>query len=200
MLVEPNYSTVWDNFRNGDEASFREIYDHFYNPLLNYGLKFSQNIEIAEDSLQDLFVKLWANRSTIKATESVKNYLYKSFRRVMISRLQAVSKLLQVELEEEQVNFDFQISHDQVLIEKEDLTAMQGIVQNALVSMTDRQREIIYLRFYEDLSYEQIADMMEITTKGAYKLVYRALDKMRENLDGMSMVTLLLLLKALKYS
>jgi RNA polymerase sigma factor (sigma-70 family) len=59
--------------------------------------------------------------------------------------------------------------------------------------LTPRQREVIYLRFFEELSYEEIAGMLDISVKGAYKLSYRALDALKELLK-ISKKDLLLLL------
>lgn len=199
-MVEKNYIELWDAYRKGDESSFRQIYDHYYDALLNYGLKFTDNIEIAEDSIQDLFIKLWTNRKKINTTGSVKNYLYKSFRRVIISKLQKANLTVPLSVEDDQIAFDFELSHDHVLMEKEHLKEMQAELQKALLTMTSRQREIIFLRFYEDLSYDQIAELLDITTKGAYKLVYRALDKLRENMTGLTFTMLLLLLKNVRYN
>lgn len=194
MQFQQDYSQIWNNFRKGDEASFRLIYDGFYTSLLNYGLRFTPNVEIAEDAIQDLYIKLWTNRKNINQTAGVKNYLYKAFRRTLIRKLEQQA-VVATGLEEESPVFDFQLSHEHVLIRQEQLQQTRAVLQQALEAMTSRQREMIYLRFYEDLSYDQIAEMMEITTKGAYKLVYRALDKLRENLGGISLSLALWLLK-----
>lgn len=194
MSSEQDHTQLWDYFRKGDEFSFRRIYDLYYESLLNYGLKFSPNTELAEDAVQDLFIKLWTNRKNINATASVKNYLYKSFRRIIIRKVSA-SPVYVTAATEEELNFEFQMAHDEILMEKEQLLEIRSALQHALDAMTGRQKEMIYLRFYEDLSYDEIADLMDITTKGAYKLVYRALDKLRDNLGGISLLSLFFMLK-----
>ena len=60
-----------------------------------------------------------------------------------------------------------------------------------LGSLSTQQREMIYLKFYEDFSYEQIADIMGITVKSSYKLLYKALDKLRTYTRGQSGLILL---------
>ncbi|MNE93296.1 RNA polymerase sigma factor [compost metagenome] len=63
-----------------------------------------------------------------------------------------------------------------------------------MVSLTNRQREAIFLRFYEDLSYEEIAELLEMNLGGTYKLIYRALDRLRDQLGDFSVMVLALLL------
>jgi len=194
MYIEQDLLVAWELFRQGNERSFKYIYDTFFYPLYNYGLRFTTDAEIAEDAVQDLFTKLWSNRETINQTGSVKNYLYKSYRRIIIAKLQSSTGLKSQRLLEDILDFDFHISYEQIKIEREDLLELQARLQKALNSMNARHKEILYLRFYEDLPFPQIAEMMGLTTKSAYKLVYRALDKLREQLDGIALIFLISLL------
>ncbi len=72
---------AWDEFRYGSETALKFIFNSYYNLLFNYGHKFTPDDHIIEDVIQDLFVKLWVDRENISATGSVKNYIYKAFRR-----------------------------------------------------------------------------------------------------------------------
>ena len=53
-------------------------------------------------------------------------------------------------------------------------------IENMLCSLTGRQREAIYLRYMQELEYDEIAVLLNLTTKGTRKLIYRAIERMRE--------------------
>ncbi|MNR65987.1 RNA polymerase sigma factor [compost metagenome] len=65
--------------------------------------------------------------------------------------------------------------------------------------MTARQREIIHLRFFEELPYTDIAEIMGLSTKDTYKLYYRALDSLKKHFGRFGLLVLLYLLNQLRY-
>lgn len=185
-----NEADLWSEFLKGNEDAFKQIYQFYASALMRYGFKFTQDEEIIADTVQDLFVKLWKNRKTIKETASVKNYLYKSYRRILVEKLHFSSKVIAFPITDEIIQFNFELGHDHVLMRKERQAELQSALEKALSQMSNRQREMIYLKFYEDMSHEEIADTLGITVKGSYKLLYRALDSLRENLGNFSMLIL----------
>lgn len=173
---------IWSSYRNGDEQSFRQLYDLYYAGLFKYGFRFTKDQHIIEESIQDLFIKLWQNRSTVGPAPSVKFYLYKAFRRVLVRKLEYLPETVSYTGEDDKLQFDFEIGQDEVLMKKERMLELKRQLEAAMAGMTDRQREAIYLKFYEDLSYDEISEVLSITPKATYKLVYRALDHLRDNL------------------
>lgn len=172
---------IWLSYREGDELAFRQLYDMYNTGLMQYGFRFTQNQHVIEESVQDLFIKLWQNRKNIGPTPSVKFYLYKSFRRILARKLEYLPDTTAYTEEDGKLQFRFEIGQDEVLIQKEHLQELKQKLETAMNGMTDRQREAIYLKFYENLSHEQISEMMNITSKATYKLLYRALGHLREN-------------------
>ncbi|MET3879588.1 sigma-70 family RNA polymerase sigma factor [Chitinophaga sp. OAE865] len=182
---------IWEAFRSGDESSLQRIFDKYYTPLFNYGHKFSADDHLIEDALQNLFVKLWKNRDGIKDTGSVKNYLYKSFRRVLLRML---------EMQQREYSFSVldgwtwpgqELGYDQTLISRERLETIRNNLVAALEKMTPRQREIIHLRYYEEMEYEEIAALMQLSVSSTYKLLYKAIDTLRQYLSKSDLLILL---------
>jgi RNA polymerase sigma factor (sigma-70 family) len=170
----------WNAFRAGDRNSFSLIYEKYFNGLYNYGNKFSKDSEFVEDCIQDLFVKLWQNRENISETPSVKNYLYKSLRNTIFSRLNKVENL---DIDDDLINeldFNLEISPETYMIENEHSQQMKYKLDKALDNLTNRQREAVFLRFFEELTYEEVANLMKITVKALYKIIARALENLRE--------------------
>lgn len=189
---------IWDAFRFGDESSLKVIFEQFYTPLFNYGHKFSMDDHLIEDTLQDLFVKLWKNRDNIKETGSVKNYLYKSFRRVLLRRLDMEQRKYSFSVLEEDLDRIQELGYDQELISRERLEKIKANLSLALGKMSPRQREIIHLRYYEEMEYDEIAALMQLSISSTYKLVYKAIDTLRNHLSKTDLLLLSVLLSLRK--
>lgn len=187
----------WATFKKGDKPSFEKMFNYYYPMLINYGHKFTHDIYIIEESVQDLFVKLWKNRLNLGDPPIVKLYLFKAFRTIIFRKLQQSASHPTDNLDEEHYNFSFVLAPDQKLIDDEKTEEVRKKIQAALSILTSRQREAVYLRFYEDMSYEQVAEMLQMNTGSAYKLLYRALDRLKENL-GNALFTALIAAMAAK--
>jgi len=173
---------LWTAFKKGDKPSFERLFNNYYPALINYGHKFTQDKFIIEESVQDLFVKLWNNRISLGDPQMVKHYLYKAFRTVIFRKRQQKSSHSAELLDDERYEFSFELASDQILVNDERDEEVRTTIQAALLVLTSRQREAVYLRFYEDMSYEQIAEVLEMNIGGTYKLIYRALDRLKEKL------------------
>lgn len=181
---------IWDAFRTGSEDAFRQLYDRHYKGLVNYGHRFTPDQPLVESAIQDLFVNLWQKRHEFQSVTSVKNYLYISFRRVLMRILAKENVFVSLSENEENYPFDFSFSPESNLISKERMAELQKKLTIALSNMTAYQREVIYLKYYENLSYDEIAAILGITTKGTYKLVYRAIDALKEQLGNFTLLVL----------
>lgn len=170
----------WNAFRGGNRDSFSLIYEKYFNGLYNYGCKFSRDTEFVEDCIQDLFIKLWQNRENINETPSVKNYLYKSLRNTIFSRLNKLEKINIDDESFDELQFELELSPEAFLIESEHSSEMKLKLDKALTQLTNRQREAVFLRFFEELSYEEVSKLMQITVKALYKIIARAIESLRD--------------------
>jgi len=190
----PNNETQhWNGFKDGDPASFEYLYKTYSAGLYNYGSKFTKDKDLIKECIQDLFVGLWTNRNSVGNPDHVKNYLYKSFRHAIFKKTFHLSKN---ETYEETENYSFQVvlNVEETLINNERQLQVSEQLQNALAKLTARQREAIFLKFYEQLSYEEIAEVMGITVKAGYKIMARSLDYLRNNLSKDDLLLLYLIL------
>ncbi|WP_316828257.1 sigma-70 family RNA polymerase sigma factor [Pedobacter miscanthi] len=193
-----NESQQWYSFKNGDAAAFEYLYKAYSAGLYNYGSKFTKDKDLIKECIQDLFVGLWTKRNSVGNPEHVKHYLYKSFRHAIFKKTFQLSKN---ETYEETENYSFQVvlNVEESIIDYEKQVQISEQLQNALAKLTARQREAIFLKFYEQLSYEEIAEVMGITVKAGYKIMARSLDYLRNNLskDDLLLLYLVLHLKLL---
>jgi RNA polymerase sigma factor (sigma-70 family) len=170
---------LWESFKAGDRESFRQLFRKYYPPLYLYGYKITQDKELLEDCIQDLFAELWQSPSKT-AVISVKAYLLKSLQYKIIKGLQKKSK---TQLTGENPDGSgFQISHENLIISREHQAENGEKVKSAMNTLTKRQQEIIYLRFFQNLSYEEISKVMDINYQVARNLLYQSIKAMRKSL------------------
>ncbi|WP_342332761.1 sigma-70 family RNA polymerase sigma factor [Pedobacter sp. FW305-3-2-15-E-R2A2] len=185
---------AWDEFRYGDERALKFIFDTYYKLLFNYGHKFTPDDHIIEDVIQDLFVKLWVDKERINPTDSVKNYIYKAFRRRLIRKLDYAPRIMAFPATEEKIGFEIELGHDHRMISSERTIKIQHNLAIALGKMTPRQREVIHLRYFEEMDFNEIAEVMQLSTKATYKLLYRAIDALKQHLPRFDYLVILYLL------
>lgn len=169
---------IWDEFRAGSIAAFEKLYDFYSTQLYRYGRNFSNEEEIIEDCIQELFTGLWEKKERIGATTSVRFYLLRSMRRMLHRRLQQEIKNSSFP---EDTSFEMESSPEQVFILTESDRKLQGCLLRALNGLTARQREVIFLRYYQGLSFDEIAEITDFSKKTAYNLVFIALGTLRKN-------------------
>lgn len=169
---------IWLAFKEGSWDAYTRLYNDHFKVLNNYGYKFTRDVNIIEDAIHDLFIKLWTNRATLGNPASIKNYLYKSLRGIIFRKIQGQSRFVGLESETD-YNFSFEISFDHQIIANEEERELQYKIKTVVKTLPARQQEIIYLRFYEGLGYEEIADIMEININSAYKLLYKAFNNLQ---------------------
>lgn len=180
-----NYSDqqLWTEFSNGSETAFAHIYSRFFTLLFNYGIKIVSNRQLVNDCIQELFIDIWNSRFRLKEVEWLKTYLIKSVRRRILKELKRENNT-SINTLDEDYNFQIELSHDVQLINQEDKSARTERLNRAIEHLTDRQREAVFLKFYERLSYEQLAGVMDISTKAAYKIMARAIVVLRKAHKG----------------
>lgn len=175
-------SEQWNAFRAGSDVAFGAIARHYYRSLFSYGLKFSKDKEFVKDCIQDLFLELWAKRDTLGDTSFVKFYLLKSLRR----KIHRESMKRNWMADEEELDFETEMtgetSIEQQIIEWETSEELLGTLNQQIVLLTKRQQEIIYLRFFENMDNESIAQVMSISKQAVANLLYRTIQELKDRL------------------
>jgi RNA polymerase sigma factor (sigma-70 family) len=172
--------TRWNEFRAGKSAAFDQLMQAHYRALFNYGTKFTKDTEFVKDCIQDLFLELWKNRQNLGETEYVRSYLLKSFRRKLFRQLYKNQWRTQVESLDEDYSFDIEFSAESRLVDAQNQQETSEKLTRLLNQLPRRQKEVIYLRFYQELDVEQIVQVMEINTQSVYNLLHKALHQMKQ--------------------
>ncbi|MGK7395294.1 MAG: RNA polymerase sigma factor [Candidatus Cyclobacteriaceae bacterium M3_2C_046] len=185
MLKNINEEYIWDNFLSGDQKSFDLLYEMYFPRLYQYGMHLTENKDAVKDCIQALFIKFWSKRHQLKKIASIKNYFYKSFRNNLLKDVQGGPSLVQLdEYLIENYQHTTEKSLEEVFIHQQQQHEVQKLLKQAFSNLTTRQREAIFLRFYEDMSYQDIAQLMSFKDpKYARTLIYRAIESLREILE-----------------
>ena len=175
----PNESEVvelWLAFKKGDKGAFNSLAIVFYQTLYNYGTKLTPDTSLVEDCIQDLFFEMWRRREFLGDTEHVKFYLLKALRRKIYQEKKTKDKWAHHSVDaEEELDFVGEFSIESKIIEVETNEMHLKKLHQVLGSLSKRQREVIYLKFYQEMDYQQIANMMSINYQSVRNLIHTAI-------------------------
>ena len=177
-------STLWMSFKKGNDLAFSILYNKYVQRLYSYGMHSCRDKDLVLDCLQELFTLLWDRREKLSEVTCVNYYLFKSFRRLLMNRLTVGRKFLISLSDRDSYGFDFSPSQEETLIEEEWETERNKKVRNSLHSLTKRQREAIYLKFFNQLSYHEVAAIMDLHVDSVYNLISKSIDLLRKRLKG----------------
>ena len=175
----PDETKIWKDFKNGSIKDFEWIYDKYFSILYGYGCHIYFDKALVKDCIQNLFVYLWKNRENLTDVKSIKYYLYKCIRRSIINELEKEHRRQFEDISEEydfevSFSYEFQLIASQVMNEKKDK------LMKSFEALTKRQKEAVFLRFYENLEYQEIASIMSLKeVKYARTLIYRAIEVLK---------------------
>ena len=180
---------LWAAFVKGDEVAFSRLYQATFYELFNYGMKLCDHSDLVKDSLHDLFIDLWKYRKKPSRITSLRPYLYRALRNIIIK---AQTRHIPFQRIQEGYNFTIDISSETLLIQHENSLKERQKLRQALEELTQRQKEVIFLKFYSQLSYDEVASILGISTKATYKLVSRSIAFMRKKMIPLSLTIALL--------
>ena len=179
--IETDDYELWQSFKSGSSDAFHEIYNYHFHPLFEYGIRLTQDRELVKDAVHDLFVKLWNNKKKLSNVINIRAYLLVAIRSTVFNKLAREKKVVSSEINDA-FPFEMVFSVENELIRKESEGIKAQTVIDGLNQLSPRQKEVLYLRFYQDLSYEEVASIMDVSLKATYKLNARALKALKDAL------------------
>jgi RNA polymerase sigma factor (sigma-70 family) len=171
---------LWKSFRQGNRKTFAILFRKYYGQMFLFGNKFILDKELLEDAIQELFLELWQSKSQAPVY-SVKAYLLKSLKYKLLKLIK--TKELQKSLHDPNDSY-FEWSHENFMIEQQENEEKRQLILMAVAQLTNRQKEIIYLKYYQNLSYEEISDIMNINYQVARNLLYQSIKAMKKILSN----------------
>lgn len=179
--------------RSGSEAAYRSVYLYYYERLCIYVLNFTSDRVVAEDVVQEVFLKLWTRRQQLKPDGSLNGYLYtlayneyiniyrknrQRDRELEVFRLKSLSELLE--------------GNEEAYQEK------LSRVKKAIEELPPRCKEVFLLNKQHGLRHKEIAKRLDISVKTVENQVGKAMTQLRKKVTSDSLMLLFFLKKVLK--
>ena len=168
---------LYRKLKGGDEQAFKALFQKYYSAMCNFAGQLLPDSEMAEEIVQDLFVRIWEKRESISIDSSVKHYLFKSIRNQCLNQLQHLKirkKYADRILESAQLDID----PEQYLIEGE----LFKRIEKSIESLPPKRKEIFRLSREKGLRYKEIADELSISIKTVEAQMGLALKYLRDDL------------------
>lgn len=185
---------LWEGIRRGDERAFTRAFDRYHVTLYNYGCKLSADTALVEDGIQDVFSDIWRLRFTLtEQISSIKFYLYRSLRRRIHTSQKRQPRTEEISsLSDHYLPF-LTNNSEAPIIDFESKTLQSRRLTELVNCLPHRQVEAITLRYFDEFSFEDTAQIMGVSEKSVRNFIYKALVFLRQNQKRILPVTLLLL-------
>lgn len=170
----------WKNLESGDTQSWRNIFLEHIDFLHDYGAKILDDEESVKDAIQDVFLSIYERRNNISQIENIRAYLCRAVRYKLLDK-----RRLSIQYKTEGTSSsDFELSVDfKSTMEENEYNETQAKQLDAMLhKLTSRQREFIFLKYYNGFSNEEIADITGINKQSVANMLHESLRKMRDSI------------------
>ena len=172
-------SLLWKSMLAGDERAFKSLLNLTYDLLFQYGNKFTTDRELVKDMIQDLFLEIWEKRESINQDIPPKAYLLASLRR-KLHRFYKRNKLFYIgSYDALHDQFQIEFGVEQRFIKSEEALFNTEQISQLLNQLPARQKEAIYLKYFQDLDRDQVAEIMNINPQSVSNLLHLAFKQIK---------------------
>ncbi|MDQ6477234.1 sigma-70 family RNA polymerase sigma factor [Dyadobacter sp. LHD-138] len=179
---------LWEEYQRGNIQSLGKLMQGYYPDLFHWGMRLHNERELVKDCIQEVFLNLWRLHESIPAVENVRAYLLMVLKSHMLRDLTNKHVMLQSSIQED-YSFSVEFSADMRMIEEEHEIYQIRKLEAAMNHLPKRQKELIYLRFHQNLSFEEIADVMNLGRQSAYNLFQKSLNNLRKHWPVLTLFT-----------
>jgi RNA polymerase sigma factor (sigma-70 family) len=165
--------------QHDDEEALASLMDIYYSDLYNYASRFTKNDELIKDCIQEVFISLWQRRKMANTILSPKYYLIRAIKNKVLKAIHQAKQKEGSSALLEDYDFFHEFSIEQVIIEKQISEEKAGQLRKILSLLSKRQKEVIYLKYYQHMDHGQIAELMDISRQSVYNLLHEAINNLR---------------------
>lgn len=175
---EKDEYSLWSQFKLGDKAAYAYFYETYSVLLFRYGCKVHQDRDLVKDCVHDLFTEIWKNKENLSSPVSVKNYLVKSLRNKLTRATNKKSRFVdQDSVPENLLGYSESMETSMVLAE----TKREGDKKliKALRTLSNKQKEVIFLLYYNNVSPAEAASIMSVSVRTIYNTAFNAMQSLK---------------------
>lgn len=174
-------------YQSGSDEALTMIFQRYKKPVLNYALRLLGNRADAEDATGEVFLVLFAKKYTYHPTAKFSTWLYTVARNVCITRLRkrkwTVSLFVKRDVESDPQEWEIPDTSN-LPGEELEKNEIAQFVKKAIDKLPDEQKEALVLREYQEMSYEEIAKVLQCSIEKVKILIYRARERLRVELPS----------------
>lgn len=173
---------LWERMRTGDNDAFFDLYKELYYELVNFGIRVCGDAETSGEATDQVFITIWQKHGQLTRVDNVPAYLRTFLKRKILRMLERKRKIDHALQNAGAEGEWMEMSYEEFIVKVQTDELVRYKLKSALEKLTFRQKQLIHLKFFEGLSYEQIAAQTNQTIKTAYNTVYDALKVLRKEL------------------
>ncbi|AWO01145.1 hypothetical protein DLD77_05295 [Chitinophaga alhagiae] len=165
----------WNAVRTGNSRAYAQIHGQLHPVLYRYAFAMLGDEELAQDVVQELFIHIWYKKEKIGALQNVRAFFFTALRRRALNQLRGLRNLQILTPAEPDIEF----SAEDIVIGQEQQAALQQQISRYLNQLPKRQKEVLFLRFYEELPYTEVAAIMKVNYQSVINLAHKAITQLR---------------------
>jgi RNA polymerase sigma-70 factor (ECF subfamily) len=185
--VDPGLDTWVNQVANGDAAAFERMVNEFAAPLRRFVVRYTRSRDVAAEVVQDVFYKLWRNRSkgtTFTGRQQLQAYLYRAARNNALDHIaREATRSRWQRTSREQPSDGVTPLHAAPADTHAELAELAATIDQVLAEMPDRRREVCVLRWRHGHSVGEVAKRLAISTKTVEAQIGRGLRQVRERIE-----------------
>lgn len=171
---------LWKRIKAGETQAFNDLYMQYADMLFSFGHLYTKDQELIKDCIHDLFFDLYKYRKNLSDNDHIRHYLFKSLKRKIQAPQSAKLKIVYTDSVSDETNSRLLSSETEGLEFQEESIAN---IKKAMDKLPEKQREVLNLRFQIGLSYNEIAQILDISVESVRTQVYRSVKAIREELN-----------------
>lgn len=166
---------ILKGLKEKDKGTFQKVFEALYPRLVSYSYKFTYDQPASEDLVQESFIYLWENISTLKIDKSIQSYLFAMVRNRSLNHL----KKLNVTDSNFFIDISITLSEDfsEDIVTEGEMKLLIQRAEDILKCLPDKMQEVFKLKVIHGLSYKEIAEEMDISTNTVKTQLKRAKSK-----------------------
>lgn len=179
---------IWSSVCKGEAQGFDRLFNSYSDMLFAYGMKIASDENMVKEAIQDLFINIYNQRDKLTTPESIEVYLLRALKNTLFMKFNNNSRMSKYHVNEEidtlsdYYDFKLELDAESMMINNEKDFEKITLLRNAIEELPGRQKEAIYLKYYNNLSGEEIAEIMGISHQTVRSTLMYGLNKLREKL------------------
>lgn len=179
MLIDRCHDETWAKLRAGDRDALLSLYNYHYIGLINYGLKLTGDKDLTRDCITQILLRLWDKRRQLPVVENPRSYLLTCLKHELFAEGKAETARAVLSSRLQRISDRSEPSYEEYIVQLQTNKALADKLAKALNTLSKREKELLGLKFFDDLDYDEIASRCSITKRTAYNIIHSALKTLK---------------------